>query len=215
MTAIEIFCRQVRTRSSDHHQAFGLLFSNRIYSQCVAVLRQELDSMIRVIYLLSISDIGRRNTLIETAIGEQGMRDIGKNQRITDKEMVELASSLQGWTRSVYRFGCAFIHLSGFHDYQARDPLTMIDEDERKAILEHMRYYHGGPHQDNPTYNDLIPTYQQCSIKLQAISNAMSRNLKMENPLIPKIHQWLLPHQLVQDGQPIGGIVQGGGHGHR
>lgn len=185
MTAIEIFCRQVLTRSSDHHQAFGLLFSNRIYSQCVAVLRQELDSMIRVIYLLSISDIGRRNTLIETAIGEQGMRDIGKNQRITDKEMVELASSLQGWTRSVYRFGCAFIHLSGFHDYQARDPLTMIDEDERKAILEHMRYYHGGPHQDNPTYNDLIPYLPAVFDKIASNLEFYVKKLENGEPLDP------------------------------
>ena len=32
--------------------------------------------------------------------------------RVTDREMVDLANRLQGWTASVYEFGRGFIHLS-------------------------------------------------------------------------------------------------------
>jgi hypothetical protein len=71
--------------------------------------------------------------------------------------MVDLANQLQGWTESVYRFGCAFIHLSRFHDHQARDPMDMISDDEKEAVLKHMRHYHGGPHGSDPRFNDLIP----------------------------------------------------------
>lgn len=57
----------------------------------------------------------------------------------------------------MYAFGCAFIHLSSFHDYQARDPLDQISDVERNAILDHLRYYHGGPHGDSPRFSDVVP----------------------------------------------------------
>jgi len=111
--------------------------------------------MIRVIYLLSIRDAAYRDQLIRASVeGHQWTTQDG-NRHITDREMVDLSNRLQGWTRSVYRFGCAFIHLSGFHDYQERDPVDLISEDEREAILEHMRAYHGGPMEDNPKLEDL------------------------------------------------------------
>jgi hypothetical protein len=78
----------------------------------VAVLRQELDSMIRVIYLLSQSDIAFRDELIQASVEGKQWVAKGTKHRVTDKEMVELANELHGWTESVYRFGCAFIHLS-------------------------------------------------------------------------------------------------------
>jgi hypothetical protein len=59
--------------------------------------------------------------------------------------MVDLAQSLEGWTQSVYSFGCAFIHLSHLHDYSDRDPLLGLPAEERVAIIEHCRRYHGGP----------------------------------------------------------------------
>lgn len=71
--------------------------------------------------------------------------------------MVDLTDTLHGWTKSVYAFGCAFIHLSNLHDYQVRDPLGQITETERKAILDHLRYYHGGPHGASPGFADVVP----------------------------------------------------------
>lgn len=85
--------------------------------------------------------------------GNQWARESGG--RVTDRQMVELADNLHGWTRSVYKFGCAFIHLSCFHDYNHRDPLSLLDSGEREAILGHMRHYHGGPCSPNPTFDDL------------------------------------------------------------
>ncbi len=113
--------------------------------------------MVRVIYLLSISDRQRRNELIEaSAQGHEWTHANGKG-RITDREMVKRANRLQRWTRSVYLFGCGFIHLSSFHDYRQRDPMDMISEDERRAILEHMRCYHGGPVDDHPSFQEIVP----------------------------------------------------------
>lgn len=154
--AIEIFLRQVLSRSSDHRQAMRVLTDANIPSQMVAILRQELDSMVRVIYLLS-QPMPRRLALIEAAVKGEQWRQLAGNARVTDREMVELAQELQGWTRSVYKFGCAFIHLSNLHDYNDRDPLKLLADDERDAILEHCRHYHGGPDCDRPSFPDLIP----------------------------------------------------------
>ena len=68
MDFLEAFCRQIRLRSSDNKRAFQLLESGDIPSQMVAVLRQELDSMIRVIYLLSQSDMTYRDELIQASV---------------------------------------------------------------------------------------------------------------------------------------------------
>lgn len=153
MNAIEpqvaVFLRQVRSRSHEHRQGMNLLASARLAGLMTAILRQELDSMVRVIYLLT-QTVERRTLLIDMSV-------VGtKWPKITDKEMVEVAQKLQGWTQSVYKFGCAFIHLSGLHDYNDRDPLALLSQEERSDILKHCRYYHGGPMQENATFDDLI-----------------------------------------------------------
>jgi hypothetical protein len=71
--------------------------------------------------------------------------------------MVELTDTLHGWTRSVSAFGCVFVHLSSFHDYLVRDPLDQISDEERSAILGHLRHYHGGPTGASPRFSDIVP----------------------------------------------------------
>lgn len=113
--------------------------------------------MVRVIYLLSITDRPYRRQLIEASVNGTKWTAKGKSACVTDREMVELAQTLQGWTQSVYKFGCAFIHLSNCHDYQQRDPLLTLPNDEKSAILQHMRRYHGGPVEPGPSFEDLLP----------------------------------------------------------
>jgi len=113
--------------------------------------------MVRVIFLLAQNDHGYRNRLISAAVNGQRWTQPATHRPVTDREMVDLADRLNGWTRSVYKYGCAFIHLSNLHDHQARDPFGALPEEERETILAHMRYYHGGPCGPDPTFRDLIP----------------------------------------------------------
>ncbi len=92
--AVEIFIRQVLSRSNDHRRAMLVLVEANIPSQMVAILRQELDSMVRVIYLLSQA-APRRIELIEAAVKGEQWRQLSGSARVTDKEMVELAQQLQ------------------------------------------------------------------------------------------------------------------------
>jgi hypothetical protein len=123
-----------------------------------SIIRQELDSMVRVIYLLSISDPYERKRLIERTIdGNKWTIETqkGKEHRITDREMVELSNRLQGWSKSVYKFGCAFIHLPNSHTYKSKNPFESLPDTEKEDILSHMRYYHGGPSTDSPSFEEL------------------------------------------------------------
>lgn len=113
--------------------------------------------MVRVIFLLAQDDRSYRAQLIQASVDGAAWTAKGKTRRLTDREMVELAQTLHGWTASVYRFGCAFIHLSQLHDYRDRNPMDAVDDDERRAIFDHLRYYHGGPASDDATFQDILP----------------------------------------------------------
>lgn len=147
-----------------------LLTSAGLAGQMISVLRQELDSMVRVIYLLAQSS-ERREFLIEASVHGNKWTQEGARAKVTDREIVELAQELQNWTKSVYKFGCAFIHLSSLHDYNDRDPLLQLPADERRDILEHCRYYHGGPTDDSEDFKGLVPY-------LPSVLEKISRNLE-------------------------------------
>ena len=155
MSAIDIFCRQVRARSAENRQA--MLAVRALPGQMVSVLRQELDSLVRVVFVLAQKDRQYRRRLIEDSVSGRRWRRPDSKQQVTDREMVDLADTLHGWTRSVYAFGCAFIHLSNLHDHKARDPLDYVSEVERNEILSHLRHYHGGPNETSPRFPDVVP----------------------------------------------------------
>lgn len=167
MDSLPVFLRQVRSRSEDHQRAMSVLAEARLPGQMVSILRQELDSMVRVIYLLE-QNIDRRNALIDASVRGEKWSQPNSRASVTDKEMVDLAQSLQGWSRSVYKFGCAFIHLSNLHDYSDRDPLEQLPPEERDDLLAHCRFYHSGPNQDDANFSDLIPYLPRVLEKISA-----------------------------------------------
>ncbi len=124
--------------------------------------------MVRVIYLLTVADRAYRRELIAASLAGRPWTHKGKRRRVTDRDMVDLAQKLHGWTESVYRFGCAFIHLSGFHDYRQRDPLAQLAVEEREALLRHMRSYHGGPSSDRPTFQEIARYLPAVFMKVSA-----------------------------------------------
>ena len=98
--------------------------------------------------------------------------------------MVDLSQRLHGWTESVYKFACAFIHLSDFHGSYDEQPLTRLKATEKADILEHMRYYHGGPPNDDPSMQDLamyIPmVFEKISGNLECCLKMLEKNEKLD-----------------------------------
>ncbi len=143
MNTTEHFCRIVRQRSKENKQAIALLSRTGLTGQVMSILRQELDSMIRVIFLLNQTLVERDHLMNLTLSGK--MWKLRSSTKVTDKQMMELADKLNGWTESVYKFGCAFIHLSSFHEYVFNDPFESLEIDEINSIKTHLNNYHGFP----------------------------------------------------------------------
>lgn len=139
----------VRDRSAEHQRAMEALAAIDAPGQKMAILRQELDSMLRAIFLLSKPVSGRAGIISKSLRGDRWP--------VTDRDMVDLAQRLTNSTASVYKFGCGFIHLSAFHDHHNRNVFESLQETERNDILSHLRYYHGGPRSDSPTFADIGP----------------------------------------------------------
>jgi hypothetical protein len=170
MSNVETFIRQIQSRSREHQRAMELLAGEHLAGQMVAILRQELDSMVRVIYLLTQGQEYRSLLIAASVCGQKWTKE-DLNGRVTDKQMIEAAQRLHGWTQSVYKFGCAFIHLSNLHDYNDRDPFLQLAPIERSDILQHCRHYHGGPGADAENFEGLLPF-------LPRILSKISQNLE-------------------------------------
>ena len=164
-----------------------LLAHANLPGQMIAVLRQELDSMVRVMYLLTQS-FERRAILIDASVGGIKWSKEKSRAPVTDKEMVDVAQQLRGWSQSVYKFGCAFIHLSGLHDYNDRDPLAQLPVQERNDILEHCRCYHVGPATNEAEFSELIPflprVFEKISANLGCYLGALTRSELLNGPKV-------------------------------
>ena len=165
------FERLVRSRSSENGPVVdAFAFRPNMAGTLVGKLREELDSLVRVIYLENTPDVRERLRLMSLAIaGDKWNRltSNGKHAQITDRDMVDMANNLNGWSKSVYRFGCAFIHLSSFHDYGDVDPFLQLDATERQDVLKHLRYYHGGPQNQSPTFSDVVDYLPMVYLKIR------------------------------------------------
>lgn len=174
----------IRKRSQEHKSAMSRL--EDMPGIMVSILRMELDSMIRVIFLLSKDDLSERERLSDQTMRGEIWRTLtinNKSSKVLDKDMVELANELQGWTRSVYKFGCAFIHLSSFHDYSEKNPFDSLTDSEKKDILSHMRHYHGGPSSENPTFDELAKYFP-------SVFDKISGNLEYYIEHLEKNDEW-------------------------
>ena len=175
------FERLVRSRSSENGRVVDVFaFRPNMAGTLVGKLREELDSLVRVIYLENTPDERERLRLMSLTIaGDKWNRETsnGKYAQITDREMVDKADDLYGWSKSVYRFGCAYIHLSSFHDYGDVDPFLRLDAVEREDVLKHLRYYHGGPQGQNPTFSDIADYLPMVYLKIHDNLDCHLRNL--------------------------------------
>ena len=139
----------------------------------VSILRMELDSLIRVIYLNHRCDGMRRAELLTRATTP------GLKFGIFDRDMVDFAEGLTGWARRVYDYSNAFIHLSSQHDYGAHDPFQHLDRDERTAIASYLQQYHGGT-------VAAISTFEEVADYIPKVFDKIAKNLEIELDILER-----------------------------
>jgi hypothetical protein len=147
METSEQFLSLVKARSEENAAAFALLHANKLHGVCIGLLRQELDTLIRLCYLWQSSTSDEEALrLMSLSINGQEWKILGpkgKFERLGDKKMVGLASHLGGWEQLIYNFGCKLIHLSNAHLYETEDPVALMSEQEQEALTGYLRSYHG------------------------------------------------------------------------
>ena len=154
MDNLDKFCTIVKKRSAENAQSIKLLYENKLYGNCVAILRQELDSMVRVLFLLS-QPINIRKQLIKQTLNNEKWK-IGKTQ-IKDFMLVDSICNLHGWARNVYYFGCAFIHLSSYCNYFDEDIFNKVSKTEKDVIKNFMIQYQEFPVDLDITFETMQP----------------------------------------------------------
>lgn len=150
---VDVFCRQARQRSDEHQQAMAVAVEHNWRSIAIGILRQELDSLIRVHYLLDQPHIDRVRIIAESVSGMKWPA--------WDRQMIRAVKSKYDWASIVYDFGCSFIHLSRAHDYLVSDPFQALPLDERKTIADFLNQYHGNDTRmqvsTSSTFDDIYP----------------------------------------------------------
>ncbi|CAM4034063.1 hypothetical protein FLSI110296_10470 [Flavobacterium sinopsychrotolerans] len=87
------FCRLLRERSNEHRKAINLMLLNELYGQTISFLRQELDSMVRVIFLIEQSDFSIGEHFVEQTLSNAKWTLPNSRTIVTDRQMVELSNT--------------------------------------------------------------------------------------------------------------------------
>ncbi|MGH3191250.1 MAG: hypothetical protein ACRDPY_22370 [Streptosporangiaceae bacterium] len=150
----DTFCRMVEARSREHREAMQVALDKGWLAIAGSVLRMELDSMIRVIWLLHHPDT--REQILASCIAGEGFSE-GRT-RVSDHRMAKDATEVNGWVQAVYDFGNTFVHLTNAHDYAVLDPFQTYEH--RGEVIRFLNNYHRGkvpgvPVNDSSTLRDL------------------------------------------------------------
>ncbi len=141
MTNTLEFCQILRQRSADNLAAGRLIYQSGLYGPLTSIIRQELDSLVRAVFLLS-KDLPTRQHFITQTLANEKWTLPNTRTLVTDRNMVDLTDRLHGWTNSVYKFGCAFIHLSPMANYRNTNPFDRLEPAEIQSIKHHLNGYH-------------------------------------------------------------------------
>lgn len=140
------YMRLVEKRSREHNQAFGMLYAQGLYGACAAIIRQEIDNLMRVDYLAFSVDLNDRDELcrnVMLGVRWQKPNAKGKIEDIRDVEFHTYAKYNHSWISLAYKYSSNFIHLTNFWDYEVSDPLKNMNADEKSDIISYLRNYHG------------------------------------------------------------------------
>lgn len=170
------FIRLTRDRSRDNTLSIQTLHRQGLYGQSIAILRQELDSLIRVCYLLTIPDLNERKRLINDTLDGKKWKANGQN--VTDRKMVTIATQYNHWAPEVYDFGNSFTHLTNYHDYKTTDPLSKLTLDEKNTIRKYLNSYHSFGTIREVTFESVVPYIPQVAQKVSGNLNCYLDDLE-------------------------------------
>lgn len=70
MSYLERFYKQVTERTLENKNAFKVLFDQQLYGVCIGLLRQELDTLIRLVYINEQEDSNIKNEILKNRLSK-------------------------------------------------------------------------------------------------------------------------------------------------
>jgi hypothetical protein len=120
---------------------------------------QELDQIIRLLFLLNSSPSNRKQ-FMESSVNSHRWYIINsenKKEFLSDEVLLKFAETLSGWNRSIYEFGFSFDKLTNGFNYGSRDPIKGMSELDRSKLSNYICEYHVNDFPNDFTLDDLIP----------------------------------------------------------
>lgn len=72
-----------------------------------------------------------------------------------------------GWEKISYKFACSFIHLSILHNWNEEDVTKIVDEKDKKIIVNYINQYHHANLDYNCTFEDIVKYSLDIFIKIK------------------------------------------------
>lgn len=146
-------------RLEDARKSFDILYGMKHYGSCISLLCQELNQVVRVLYLLNTAPT-ERNRLIEFTLNDKKWyvaEEDRKKKYITDETFAAFANSFDGWEKAICEFGDSFRTVSSSLTHPTKDPVSALGSEERDKIHRYIASYHDGNFPENFTIEQLNP----------------------------------------------------------
>jgi hypothetical protein len=167
----------IKHRLSENMKSFKILYDIKHYGNCVSIMCQELNQIMKLLFLLN-SNPDDRKLFIHATVNSQKWYTLtrdNKKEYITDEMQIEYAKSLSGWDKSIYEFGLSFNNLSTNLNYGSKDPIKSMSEYDRGKLLSYIQEYHMEELPADFILDDIIPVLP---LILEEISNKLQIYLR-------------------------------------
>jgi hypothetical protein len=173
ISPIDEYKKLVSQRLDENRKSFDLLFGIKHYGNCISIMRQELDQVIKLLFLLN-SNKNDQKQFIESSINNHKwfiVNSENKKEIITEDILATYSETLDGWDKSVYEFGLAFGSLANTYNYGTKDPIKSMGENDKEKIYKYISEYHNSNFPKDYDLSKLI-------LELPTILNKISINLQ-------------------------------------
>ena len=138
------YSNTIKHHLEENRKSFNILFELKHYGNCISIMCQELDQVIKILFLLKCEKSDRIN-FMHLTINNQKWYKTDRTEKkifITDEYLEKYAETFTGWEKSIYNFGFSFKSLSNNLNYLLKNPIISLDESERMQIYEYIKEYH-------------------------------------------------------------------------
>jgi len=143
----------VLNRSLELYQDFSLLRKKNSYGTCIALLRMQLDNVLRFYGILITKDPHHYANDMINGTRLDKIKD-KKGNHLKDFYLVGCLSKENPWIKDVYKIACGYIHLSENHFYR-------MLENSKIRIDGQRDFYLGDSGKNVPeiNWNDLVKAF--------------------------------------------------------